>query len=139
MAASVSAYVRFLQDVKSRGHNRLIICAVPLPSITDELPEGEVARLRSSVTASMRARTDMTLAFNQQVRELCDSEGWMFVDYEAELLDPSTRLLRAEFRNPNPADHHLDPDRFAELVAARLRSLCGSSDSGSTALEASGT
>jgi hypothetical protein len=120
---SIRNYTRFLDRLLEAGRTRLIVAATPLPTILEGQDWGEVANLRREVKASLKARTDLTLEYNARLREWARSRECAFLDYEREVLDPSTSVVAEAFRNPNPRDHHLAPGPFAALLARRLREL----------------
>jgi hypothetical protein len=117
---SVRNYLRFLDGLRAEGRT-LMVAAVPLPTIRDGQVFGEVANARKDVTASLAERTALTVRYNAALRSWCRASGCVFLDYEAEMLDPATGLIREDLRHPDPLNHHANPERFGELMARHLR------------------
>lgn len=125
---AVSRYLAFLADIRTR-FERVIVVTPPPPTIADGQTWGEVANARREVRATQRARTELTLRFNDALRAGCERIGVGFCDVTARLLDPETGVVAAEFLNPDPLDHHLQWGRYAEVVAAALEPfLSGSAE-----------
>jgi hypothetical protein len=120
---SIRNYMRFIEEVRSGGHEHVIVAAAPPPTILEGQDWGEVANLRREVTASLRDRTSLTIEYNARLRAWTGAHGCAFVDYEREVLDEETGVVAETYRNPDALDHHLAPDVFAPLVAEKLRAL----------------
>lgn len=117
---SLRAYVSFLRDIRDAGYGALIVTPAVLPTIRDGQLDGEVSHLRREVQASYRQRTDLTLAYNARLAEMCEAEKFTYVDFMPDLLDSETCLLDARFRHSDPADHHLDPNIGGRLWVGRI-------------------
>jgi len=120
---SLNNYINFLENIRSMRFERIIITSVPLPTIRDGQHWGDVANLRKDVSTSLRARTDLTIAYNDCLRTYCKSRDCVFLDLEKITLDNATRLVKEEFRNPNPLNHHLSKDALVEPLSQLLRSF----------------
>ncbi len=117
---AVENYEAFLQKVGERS--RVVVISAPLPTIPDGSRAGVVANARKSVTASQQERTDLTLAFNGRVRDVCRKHDFTFVSLDAESVGPDG-LVRPDLLGGNPRDHHYDRERYAALIAAKLREV----------------
>lgn len=117
---SLGTYTRFLDDLRSAGRASLLVATVPPPTI-DSRAVGAVANARRHVRASLRDRTQLTTEYNGRLREWAARTGCVFLDYERELLDGSTGLVRGELRNSDPTDHHLDMRKHAAILARSLQ------------------
>jgi hypothetical protein len=118
---SLRAYTDFLAELKANGHDSLIVCAVPPPTIGDGIPLGEVASIRRPVRATQRERTELTIHYNSRLHLWCEETGMYFVDWFADVVEPASTLVADRFLNPDPLDHHLDSSAFAEILAPHLR------------------
>lgn len=123
MEASVLAYFDFVDEILAAGRERVLLAGTVLPTVLEGTDFGEVANLRREVTAPLAERTKLTLAFNQALREGAKARSLPYFDITDDTLDPATGIIRAEFRNPRPHDHHLHPRRAAECWASRLLPL----------------
>jgi len=116
---SLNAYSNLLAQQVDDGFSVLVLSA-PLPTIRDGQNWGEVANARREVDASQRDRTDLTLEYNARLSEICSEIGASFIDATSQTLDPQTRLLRPEYLNSTPTDHHLDRQRYVPLVGSAI-------------------
>jgi len=120
LEVSLDNYTSFLQELLPTRRGRLLLAAVPPPTIVDGAP-GPVAKARLDVKASIAERTKLTVRYNEALRRWSHDHDCDFLDYESEVIDHTTGLVREDLRNPNPEDHHLAAGRFAPIVAAHLR------------------
>jgi hypothetical protein len=118
---SLHNYMSFLEGLLASGRPHLMVAAVPPPTIDHSGPVGAVANARRPVTASLAERAAITGTYNARLLRWCEEHGVPFVDSATDALDPQTGFAREEFRHPDPANHHLHPDRFARLMAACLK------------------
>ncbi len=121
LAASLEAYAGFLRETHTQGYHDLVVTSATLPTIRDNQLDGEVALLRAEVRASHRERTDLTLDYNNRLKEICSTEGLRFADLTSDLIAPATMLLHDRFRHPDPKDHHLNPETAGPVWARRVR------------------
>ena len=120
---SLTNYFAFLEATRALGHEQVIVCAVPPPTILDGQVWGDVANARSRVTATLRERTDLTHRYNQALRAIAYERGFSFLDFEAEVIDPASKPDRHELRNPDPLDHHLADGPLAAILLKHLLQL----------------
>ena len=118
LARTLDGYASFLADVHA-SHPNLIVVSAPPPTIVDGQTWGAVANARSEIAASQRERTELTLRFNDAVREICAREGLAFCDVTPQMLGDDG-LIAGRFRNADPLDHHLDSASYATLLAPEL-------------------
>ncbi len=93
------------------------------PTVDDYTSWTGLANERRQVTADIEARTTATLAYNRELRAWADHHGCAYLDLDPALIDPTTGILRDEYRNPDATDHHLNPGPLAALVAHRFAQL----------------
>jgi hypothetical protein len=121
LAETISTYAALLADVAHMGFRRVIVLSAPLPTIGDYPSEfATVAGQRKEVTASMSERTELTLRFNDALRDRCDELGVAFVDVTTGHLDPVTGLVDQRFVRETDVDHHLADKPYSELLARQL-------------------
>ena len=120
---SLGNYTEFLDSLVDEGRRQLIVATLPPPTIEDYATWKGLGNARELVTASIEDRTAMTLAYNERLRVWAAKHGIRLLDIEADVMDAETGRVRAELVNPDPLNHHLHPERFAEIVAGRLREL----------------
>ena len=120
MNKAIASYSKFLLEVSE--HSDLICISTPLPTIQDDNDWGEVANLRSEITATQIERTHLTLAFNQQIKLFCKKQGitYIMLDYESM---GDGKIVRNDLLNADLKDHHYDPNTYSELLVSHLRSI----------------
>lgn len=119
---TLETYARFLTGIAQMGFREIIVLSVPAPTITDDpINWGDVANLRSGVTATQRERTDLTIRFNKLLGERCGRMlGVTFLDITSHHLDPATGLVAPEFLRATPGDHHLADGPYGALIVREL-------------------
>jgi hypothetical protein len=120
---SIGNYVGFMERLLAAGRTKLVIAAVPPPTILSGEDWGEVAHLRRVVKASLEERTDLTITYNARLHAWADAHRCAFLNYEPEVLDPVRGVVSSAYRNRDPLDHHLATEPFASLVARHLRGI----------------
>ena len=114
---------RYLEGLLADGRRHLGMVSVVPPTVDDYTTWTGLDNARREVTASIEARTATTLAYNAELRAWAQRQGCAYLDLDPTLVDPITGILRDEFRNPDAADHHLNPGPLATLVARRFAEL----------------
>lgn len=117
---AIENYKHLIQYLRSRGN--VIVISAPLPTIPDQNPCGEIANLRKEIKATQHERTQLTLAFNRRVAQICASAGAHFVDLDSSSLGENG-LVKKELLNPDPCDHHYNLSVHARLLIEKLRPL----------------
>ncbi|MBB3980409.1 hypothetical protein GGR44_000040 [Sphingobium fontiphilum] len=127
--ASLTAYLDFLSQMQAAGYARQIVTAATLPTIGDDPAVlGEVHVLRQEVKASQRQRTDLTLDYNRRLAEGCGERGITFLDIAALMMDPATGLFREDLKHVEPGDHHIHPEKGADLWVGAIMGHLGAGD-----------
>jgi hypothetical protein len=128
LSYTLDTYTAFIEKVASMGFRKVIVLSAPLPTISDNpLDWGEVANLRAEVTATQLERTTLTLSFNTQLRERCETiDNVGFVDTTTGHLNPATGLVDQRFLSTILHDHHLEKGPYAQLISRELRRLWSS-------------
>lgn len=120
MEESIEAYFSFVDRLLSAGYPTVVITGATVPSILDGQNWGDVAHRRRHVKATLRERTELTLRYNRRLESEAASRGLPFIDLSPALLDPCTGHVFDKYRNPNPLDHHLHPERTGALWAEAI-------------------
>lgn len=141
LQTTVKTYTEFLRGLKESGMHVICISA-PLPTIedwndnrfqraskaneqtvitasqqADELDE--IASARQQVSASLAERTALTLAFNQQVEEICRHHDICFLNFDSESLG-NEGTVAPKLLSSNSRDHHYDEHAYASMIALPL-------------------
>jgi len=120
---SLNNYCAFIDEIYQKGHSKIIISSVPLPTILDGQEWGETANLRKEVNATLSERSDLTIEYNERLYSYCVSHGYQFLDISSETLSQQTGVVDEKCRNPNPYDHHLNPKYMSSVIVPKLRYL----------------
>ncbi|MFT6919476.1 MAG: hypothetical protein ACJA2G_002112 [Cognaticolwellia sp.] len=104
------------------GKTSTIVVSVPLPTIKDDQDWGEIANARKSIKATQRQRTDLTLSFNQQLKQLCNSRSLFYMDLDAESLGPDN-LVTSNLLSKDNNNHHYDNSQYLPLILKYLKPL----------------
>ena len=113
---SIANYADFLNKVASYYNpDRIIVLSAPLPTIKDNTNPNILSGARKEVTTPLGERTRLTHTYNEKLKQLCNKNGYKWIDVTKELLDPKTQVLHDKWRHPDPTDHHLN-DKLAKKV-----------------------
>jgi hypothetical protein len=123
LAQSLSNYRVFINELIADRQTRLIICSAPIPTIFDDAPRGEIAHARREVTATLEARTNLTLQYNGALKRICQEQDLHFLDFSTEILDVQTGVINKAFLNRDPLDHHLEPSTIAPFLTEKLQRI----------------
>lgn len=115
-------YIDFLSTIK-KTHSNLVVCSVPLPTISDDKKKGEVADSRSEVKATQRERTEMTLIFNIKLKNWAESSDTKYLDFDIYALDEKTQLVRKQLLNKKTTDHHYETNEFVSMIRKLIHML----------------
>lgn len=125
---SLSNYFSFVKKyILDAGFSDVWIMSTTLPTIEKNGEfEGEISLLRKEVTASQADRTNLTLQYNIELQNFCNSNKIGFLDMDRFLLDKETGLIKREFLNHDPKDHHNNPATYAHVIVQAMRNhgLC---------------
>ncbi|MEZ9006741.1 hypothetical protein [Vibrio sp. 10N.247.311.59] len=99
--------------------NNVCVISAPLPTISDGIVIGEVSNLRSSIKASQKERTRLTLKFNKAIEDHCKStHGAVFINLDEDSLDDG--IVKKSLLNKNRADHHYDHKEYSKLLLSKI-------------------
>lgn len=121
MESSIDAYFEFIDELRGQGFRRIIITGATLPTITDDDQVGEVVVKRSSITATQKERTELTLRCNEALRREAGARNLPYIAIDEDVLDPEKGVVDERMRNPKPTDHHMNGPLAAVLWARKLR------------------
>lgn len=114
---SLDAYYEFILGLKNAGFSKVCISGASLPTIRDEIDFGDVANKRKDIRTSLYERTKLTHRYNQELNTIADTLGYDFFDIANAVTNKADGLISDFFRNPDPCDHHLDPQKTVGIWA----------------------
>ena len=119
LSQAVEKYVKFISEIN--GTYRPLVMSTPMPTITDDNDWGEVANLRREITATQRERTGLTLRFNSEIREFCNSHGIPYRELDQESLREDA-LVVDHLISAIRYDHYYGAGQHFKLTMPKLRS-----------------
>lgn len=121
---SINNLFKFVQnEIISKGkykNNDIIITGSILPTIRDNADKKMLGGARSEVTASQKLRTEKTLYYNNILRNKCVENNYKYIDITDDIIDEQNMIVKSEFLNENPTDHHLDNEKTYYLWIRKL-------------------
>jgi hypothetical protein len=120
---SINNYKNFIvNELINKGFNKIIIMSATLPTLKENVAGiGEIANLRKEVTASQKERTKITLDYNKSLKEFSSHHGEItFLDTDDILLGENG-IIKDEFLNNDPLDHHNDAIRYSKIIIEKLK------------------
>lgn len=87
--------------------NDIIVCGSVLPTIRDSTDKRYLGGARSEVQESQFTRTLKTLEYNNMLKSKCNKNGYLYMDITNHIINENG-IVKSEFLNKNPYDHHLD-------------------------------
>lgn len=115
---ALTNYKKLLQEL---ANERQVIClSTPLPTIKDGDTMGEVANARKEIKATQLQRTQLTLEFNDKMRNFCESKGIIYLSYDDESIN-ADGIVAEYLLNDNSADHHYNNHVYAEMIIKKLK------------------
>jgi hypothetical protein len=98
-----------------------VICIeAPLPTIQDGQHWGEVANLRSAIKASQLQRTELTIEFNEAIKEFCFKKHITHLSFKEESIGSNGLVLKS-LLNADPNNHHYCLYSYANVIIEKLK------------------
>jgi hypothetical protein len=123
IAPALRGIQRLVDWLRVQGKRDIVILGSILPTVADAERALQLDAMRQAIRASQRQRTELVLAFNEQLRQLAQRNELPYIDVTAATLNRDTGLVDSTFLVDGTVDHHLSQDKSAPLWAARLRAV----------------
>jgi len=122
LAQSLTAYEKFLnEEILKKFHNtQVIIVGSVLPTIKDQTNKMFLKGARSQINASLIDRTKLTIDYNSELKIIARRLGTHYIDITNELLG-SNGVIKDEYLNKDPYNHHLDTDIASKVWFQKLQ------------------
>jgi hypothetical protein len=104
---------------------KIIICGSVLPTIKDNTDKNYLKGERSKVNTSQIDRTNLTIEYNNILKNNSLLKGYNYIDITNYILDNKTKLVNTHFLNKNIYNHHLDKENTYNLWLKELYKLIG--------------
>jgi lysophospholipase L1-like esterase len=119
-ARCIENYGNFIQ--RCAGKEKTIVISTPLPTIKDDQDWGDIANARREVNANQRARTEMTLRFNKEIKTLAKKLGALYLDLDSQSIGPDS-LVAPFLLNADKNNHHYQEDVYLNIVMEHLEPI----------------
>jgi hypothetical protein len=100
---------------------QVIVMGSVLPTIRDGQNYGKIARLRSSVKATQLERTNLTLIYNDTLKETSDKLGYNYIDITEDTINEDTQLIDDDYLNEDKNNHHLSFEKIWKFWINNLK------------------
>lgn len=122
---SVNNLFTFINNIiatKNYTNKDIIICGSVLPTISDSTNKNFLNGARSEVDVSQLERTKKTIDYNNLLKNNCYKYGYNYIEITNDILG-KYGIVKDEFLNSNPTDHHLDNEKTYKLWLSQLLSI----------------
>jgi len=123
---SVNNLFTFIDNIivanKSYTNKDIIICGSIIPTIRDSTDRKFLNGARSEVNVSQFERTKKTIEYNNLLMKKCDTYGYKYIDITNNIIGKDG-IVKNEFLNSNPNDHHLDNEKTYKLWLSELKNM----------------
>lgn len=122
---SLTAYKEFLTNkiLQKFKAEQVIIMTSVLPTIEDQTRKEFLNGARSKIKTSIRDRTQLTLRYNQELRNIAQDCNVHCLDITPDILDERTNKIKNKFKNKNIYDHHLNAEASSSVYVAHFNKL----------------
>jgi hypothetical protein len=124
---SVTNLFQFIDNEirKKYATEEIIVIGSNLPTLFDDrkVVGNYVANLRKHVKTSIRDRSDLTLIYNDRLKNESNKRWYKYIDIVKETIDPNTMLVDKQYLHDNENDHHLSDAKTAVFWKERILNL----------------
>ena len=117
----------FVHDIintsKYKSDDIILVGAV-LPTICDSTNKQFLSGARSEVNVSQLKRPAKTIEYNALLKNKCKENGYHYIEITNTILGEKG-LVRSEFLNKDPNDHHLCDEKTYQLWLSELNTIFG--------------
>ena len=97
-----------LEILPKFNSSKIIVNGSILPTIKDNTDKNYLKGTRSEINVSQIDRTNLTLEYNNILKNNCLINKYNYMDITNHILDNNTKLISDIFLNKDIYDHHLD-------------------------------
>lgn len=122
---SVNNLFTFIDNItatKKYTNKDIIVCGSVLPTIKDNTDKKILAGARSLVDVSQLERTNKTIEYNKLLKINCDKYNYNYIDIVSDIIG-NDGIVKDEFLNSNPKEHHLDNNKTYNLWLSKLKNI----------------
>jgi hypothetical protein len=105
--------------------SKIIINGSVLPTIKDNTDKKYLTGARSEINVSQIDRTELTIKYNNILKNYSLINGYNYMDITNYILDNETKVVNTIFLNKNIFDHHLDNENTYKLWLCELYKIIG--------------
>ena len=100
-------FINFILNKTDLKSEDIIVTGSILPTISDSTNKIYLNGARAEVDISQLERTNKTIEYNNMLKDMSQKNGYKYIDITSQLIGVNG-LVKDEFLNKNPSDHHLD-------------------------------
>ena len=122
---SINNLFTFINNIiatKKYTNKDIIVCGSVLPTIKDSTNKRILNGARCEVDISQFERSKKTLEYNNLLKKKCDTYGYNYIEITDSTIGDDG-IVKNEFLNINPADHHLDNEKTYKLWLSELKNI----------------
>ena len=101
--------------------NDIIVLGSVLPTIKDNTDKKFLNGARKDVKTSLKERIDKTIEYNMKLKNNCIKKGYNYIDITSEIYDEKNNVVKNDYLNNDPYNHHLDNEKSYILWINKLR------------------
>jgi hypothetical protein len=105
--------------------SKIIINGSVLPTIKDNTDKKYLTGARSEIDASQMDRTDLTIKYNDILKNYSLSNEYNYMDITKYIIDNETKVVNAYFLNTDIFNHHLNDENTYKLWLCELYKIIG--------------
>jgi hypothetical protein len=106
-------------------YSKIIINGSVLPTIKDNTDKNYLSGARSEINVSQIDRTELTIKYNNILKNYSLINGHNYMDITNYILDNETKVVNTIFLNKNIFDHHLNHENTYNLWLYELYKIIG--------------
>jgi hypothetical protein len=112
-----------LEILPKFNSSKVIVNGSILPTIKDNTDKNYLKGTRSEINTSQIDRTNLTLKYNEILKNNCLKNGYNYMDITEHILNNNTKVINDIYLNKDKYDHHLDDSLTYNLWLKELNKI----------------
>ena len=92
---------------------QITVVGANLPTLFDHVIPANKLRKEFNGLGTLKERTQLTLLYNDSLKNECIKRLYNYRDIVKETMDPTTQVVDKQYLRPNERDHHISEDKTA--------------------------
>ena len=93
---------------------QITVIGVNLPTLFDHVIPGAKLRREFYGLGTLKERTQLTLMYNDSLKNECIKRRYNYTDIVKETMDPTSQVVDKQYLRPNERDHHISEVKTAK-------------------------